>query len=152
MFMMRTPEETKENVGREMPPSDWVTVDQNMIDRFADATGDHQWIHVDVARAEKEMPGGKTIAHGYLVLSLMPKLAQEIWKIETYSRALNYGSDKVRFLNPVPAGSRVRLHKTIKAADDVKGGGVRVISSCEMELEGAAKPALIAETIAIYYP
>src|SRR5947199_1532888 len=94
-------------VGRELGPSEWITVDQPMIDKFADATGDHQWIHVDVARAKKEMPGGKTIAHGYLTLSLVPRLAATLTRVKKRSRGVNYGSNKVRFINPVPAGARI---------------------------------------------
>ena len=92
-----------------------------MIDRFAEATGDHQWIHIDVERAKREMPGGKTIAHGYLTLSLIPRLSQSIWRIAKRSRGINYGSNKIRFLNPVTAGSRVRLVQTLKAAEPIEG-------------------------------
>src|ERR1700745_984670 len=95
-------------VGKEIGVSDWFTVDQALIDKFADATGDHQWIHVDVERAKREMPGGKTIAHGYLTLSLVPRLAQTIYLVKKRSRGLNYGANRVRFNGTVPAGSRTR--------------------------------------------
>jgi len=98
----------QQRVGEELAVGDWVTVDQPMIDKFAEATGDHQWIHVDVARAARELPGGKTIAHGYLTLSLLPRLAPTLMKIEKRKRGVNYGSNKVRFISPVPAGSRRR--------------------------------------------
>src|SRR2546428_919980 len=101
------PKDLLKLVGRELGPSEWVTVDQDMINKFADATGDHQWIHVDVERAKREMPGGKTIAHGYLTLSLLPRLAPTLLKVLKRSRGLNYGSNKVRFITPVPAGSRI---------------------------------------------
>ena len=101
------PKDLKEHIGRELGPSDWMTVDQAMIDKFAEATGDHQWIHVDVERAKREMPGGKTIAHGYLTLSMVPRLAATLVKVEKRRRGVNYGSNKVRFTNVVPAGSRV---------------------------------------------
>ena len=96
-------------VGKEIGVSDWVLVDQDRINKFADATGDHQWIHVDVEKARKEMPGGKTIAHGYLTLSLVPMLTHGISRVKKVSSGINYGSNKVRFTSPVPAGSRVRL-------------------------------------------
>src|SRR6058998_1495142 len=102
------PKDLLKLVGRELGPSEWVTVDQAMIDRFADATGDHQWIHVDVERAKKEMPGGKTIAHGFLTLSLIPMLNHQISHINNVKRGINYGCNKLRFTSPVPAGSRVR--------------------------------------------
>src|SRR6202047_4066678 len=95
-------------VGKEIGVSDWYIVTQEQIDKFADATGDHQWIHVDVERAKKEMPGGKTIAHGYLTLSLLPRLAPTLLKVNKRKRGINYGSNKIRFTNPVPAGSRIR--------------------------------------------
>src|SRR5436189_3341488 len=93
-------------VGRELGPSEWITVDQPTIDKFADATGDHQWIHVDVERAKREMPGGKTVAHGYLTLSLVPRMAATLLEVTKRSRGINYGSNKVRFISPVPAGAR----------------------------------------------
>src|SRR2546428_2032399 len=98
------PKDLLKLVGRELGPSEWVTVDQAMIDKFADATGDHQWIHVDVDRAKREMPGGKTIAHGYLTLSLVPRMASTLLEVTHRSRGINYGSNKVRFISPVPAG------------------------------------------------
>src|SRR5947208_16730284 len=103
------PKDLLKLVGTELGPSEWVTVDQAMIDKFADATGDHQWIHVDVERAKREMPGGKTIAHGYLTLSLVPRLGQTLYRVKHRSRGLNYGSNRVRFTGQVPAGPRIRL-------------------------------------------
>src|ERR671924_2008853 len=103
------PNEMHKYVGQEIGVSDWVEVTQERINQFADATGDHQWIHVDVERAKKEMPGGKTIAHGYLTLALVPRMAQTLLKVTGRKRGLNYGSNKVRFTNAVPAGARLRL-------------------------------------------
>ena len=137
--------------GKEVGVSDWYTVTQEQIDKFADATGDHQWIHVDVERAKKEMPGGKTIAHGYLTLSLLPRLVPQLLKVEKRKRGLNYGSNKVRFTNMVPAGSRVRLKQTIKNVEDVEGNGVRITSEMVMEVEGQERPALVAEVLGIQY-
>ena len=128
-------------MGKELGPSDWFTVDQAMIDKFAEATGDHQWIHVDVERAKREMPGGKTIAHGYLTLSLVPRLASTLVKVTNRKRGVNYGSNKVRFTNVVPAGARVRLRQKLVKVEEVAGGGVRVTSEMTMEIEGQEKPA-----------
>src|SRR2546428_4328561 len=122
------PKDLLKLVGRELGPSEWVTVDQAMIDKFADATGDHQWIHVDVERAKREMPGGKTIAHGYLTLSLAPRMASGLVTVKKRNRGLNYGSNRVRFMTPIPAGSRVRVLQRIKNVEEVPGNGVRVTS------------------------
>src|SRR5713226_1471807 len=145
------PKDLLKLVGRELGPSEWVTVDQAMIDKFADATGDHQWIHVDVERAKREMPGGKTIAHGYLTLSLVPRMAATLVEVTKRSRGLNYGSNKVRFTNAVPAGSRIRLRQRILSVEDVSGNGVRVTSEATVEIEGQERPALVAEIMGIRY-
>ena len=131
-------------------PSQWREVTQEMVDQFAELSGDHQWIHVDVERAKREMPGGKTIAHGYLTLSLIPRLTQSIVRIRKRSRGINYGSNKVRYLNPVKAGSRVRLVQGLKAAEPIEGGQ-RLIFDMTVEIDGEERPALIAETIALAY-
>jgi acyl dehydratase len=138
-------------VGEELGPSEWLTVTQEMIDKFADATGDHQWIHVDVERAKKEMPGGKTIAHGYLTLSLLPQLAPTLMKVEKRRRGLNYGSNRVRFTAPVPAGARVRLRQKLVKVEPVEDNGFRVTSEMTMEVEGNSRPAMVAETLGIIY-
>jgi acyl dehydratase len=148
---VESPRDLKQHVGKELGPSDWFTVDQAMIDKFADATGDHQWIHVDVERAKREMPGGKTIAHGYLTLSLVPRLASTLVKVTGRKRGVNYGSNKVRFTNMVPAGARVRLRQKLVNVEEISGGGVRVTSEMTMEVEGQDKPALVAETIGVQY-
>jgi acyl dehydratase len=137
-------------VGQEIGVSDWYIVTQEQIDKFADATGDHQWIHVDVDRAKQEMPGGKTIAHGFLTLSLIAGLAHQTHDIRRRSRGINYGSDRVRFTAPVPSGSRVRLQQKLLKVEDIEGG-VRMTFSSQMEIEGHSRPALIAETISLAY-
>ena len=137
-------------VGQETGVSDWVEIDQDRIDKFADATGDHQWIHIDVARAAREMPGGKTIAHGYLTLSLIPWLAGNFLEIEGMTRGINYGSNKVRFTNMVPVGSRVRARSKILSVD-ARGGGMQIISEITIEIDGEKRPACIAETIGILF-
>jgi acyl dehydratase len=151
MLKLEKPQDLLQHVGEELGPSDWLTVTQEMIDKFADATGDHQWIHVDVERAKKEMPGGKTIAHGYLTLSLLPRLAPTLMTIEKRKRGLNYGSNKVRFTAPVPAGARVRLRQKLLKVEPVEDDGFRVTSQMTMEVEGNSRPAMVAETLGVVY-
>ena len=150
MLELERPGDLAQYVGKEIGISDWFTVDQAIIDKFAEATGDHQWIHVDVERAKREMPGGKTIAHGYLTLSLVPRLGQTIYRVKQRSRGINYGANRVRFTGPVPAGSRIRLRLKIKEVETVEGG-VRVTNEGTMELEGASRPVLVSETIGMVY-
>ena len=152
MRSIDTPADMKNLIGEDMGVSEWVLIDQATIDKFAEATGDHQWIHVDVERSKKEMPGGKTIAHGFLTLSLVPRLSATIWKIERRSRGVNYGLNKLRFTAPVPVGAKVRLRQKLLAADDVKDNGVRLTFENTIEIEGATQPALIAEGLSIVYP
>ena len=151
MLSVDKPAELKQYAGQEIGVSDWIAVDQAMIDKFADATGDHQWIHVDVERAKQEMPGGRTIAHGYLTLSLVPRMMHQILEIRQRKHGLNYGTNRVRFTNMVPSGGRVRLRQKLKSVDEVKDGGVRLISECTVEIEGQERPALVAETISLAY-
>jgi len=150
MLEVETPRDMAAHVGEPIGTSDWITVDQAMIDRFAEATGDHQWIHVDVERAAREMPGGRTIAHGFLTLSLLPRLSHALYRIRRRSRAINYGSNKVRFTAPVPAGARIRLHQTLKAVEPIERG-VRLTFESRVEVEGNPRPALIAETLSLAY-
>jgi acyl dehydratase len=145
--MVETPEALRALIGQELGVSDWLEVTQDLIDRFAEVTGDHQWIHVDVERAKREMPGGKTIAHGYLLLSLLPKLGAGIYKLSWPSRSINYGSDKVRIVNPVKAGARIRLRQSLVAVEDGAPGAHRITVRQTLEIEGEAKPAMIADTI-----
>ncbi|MGC8534543.1 MAG: MaoC family dehydratase [Rhizomicrobium sp.] len=137
-------------VGQEIGVSEWVEIDQARINQFAEATGDHQWIHVDVERAKKEMPGGKTIAHGFLTLSLIPMLGARILGITGVSRGINYGSNKVRFTNMVPVGSRVRARQKLLSVEP-RGAGLQVINEMTIEIEGQERPACVAETISMIY-
>jgi acyl dehydratase len=148
MLELETPKDLAQHVGRELGPSEWMTVDQAMIDKFADATGDHQWIHVDVERARREMPGGKTIAHGYLTLSLVPFLGSQVFSFETPGAKLNYGTNKVRFPNPVKVGQRIR---SVVAVGDVADlpSGKQVTLRHTVEVDGEAKPACVAETVVL---
>ncbi|HEV2650758.1 MAG TPA: MaoC family dehydratase [Rhizomicrobium sp.] len=136
--------------GQEIGVSDWVEITQDRINAFADATGDHQWIHVDVERAKKEMPGGKTIAHGYLTLSLIPWLTGGMLQVAGVTRGINYGSNKVRFTNMVPVGSKVRARQKLLAAEP-KAGGLQLTNEVTIEIDGAPRPACVAETISLIY-
>ncbi|MEX0834774.1 MAG: MaoC family dehydratase [Nitriliruptor sp.] len=132
--------------GTPLGVSSWVAIDQATIDTFAEATGDHQWIHIDPERAASG-PFGGTIAHGFLTLSLLPRLVQEVYRVDGVGMAVNYGLDKVRFVAPVPVGSRVRVSSEL-ARSTPAGGGLRVWLRSTVELEGSDKPACVAETIA----
>jgi len=147
MRMVETPEALRALIGQELGVSDWLEVTQDLIDRFAEVTGDHQWIHVDVERAKREMPGGKTIAHGYLLLSLLPKLGAGIYKLSWPTRSINYGSDRVRIVNPVKAGARIRLRQSLVTVEDGAPGAHRITVRQTLEIENEAKPAMIADTI-----
>jgi acyl dehydratase len=143
-------EELPALAGQEVGVSDWVEIDQARINTFADATGDHQWIHVDVERAKKEMPGGKTIAHGYLTLSLIPMLGAQTLRITGVTRGINYGCNKVRFTNMVPVGSKVRARQKLLSVE-AKSGGQQLINEFTIEIEGQQRPACVAETISLVY-
>jgi acyl dehydratase len=134
--------------GQEVGVSDWHVIDQDRVNKFADATGDHQWIHVDVARATKEIGG--PIAHGFLTLSLLPMLGAEVLRVEGTTRGINYGSDKVRFTNMVPVGSKVRLRQKCLSVES-KAGGKQMKMEATVEIEGKDRPALVAESITVLY-
>ena len=148
MLTVENPAELKKHVGEKLGTSEWLTIDQTMIDAFADATGDKNWIHVDVERAKREMPGGKTIAHGYLTLSLIPRLSKTVYHIQQRAKGFNYGANRIRFTAPVPVGSRVRLTETLKEAQDTDAG-LRLNFECVIEIEGEKRPAMVAETIVL---
>ena len=137
-------------VGREVATSEWLVITQDRIDAFADATGDHQWIHVDSERARTETPFGTTIAHGFLTLSLISALMRDAVTVDGPRMTLNYGLNRVRFVSPVPAGSRIRARVTLAAIDD-KGDCVQATWSVTVEREGGDKPAVVAEWIVRYY-
>ena len=135
-------------VGTEVGLSDWLEITQERVNQFAEATGDHQWIHVDVERATKEMGG--PIAHGYLTLSLIPFLSTGMLPVKGVTRGINYGSDKVRFTNMVRIGKRVRLRQKLLSVEP-KAGGVQIKNQCTIEIEGEDRPACVAETISVLY-
>ena len=146
MLFLQTPSDLLAHVGQKLGVSDWFTVEQHHIDTYAQVTGDDFWIHVDVARARRDMPGGKTIAHGLFVLSLVPRLQRDIFRIEHRGQGLNYGSDRVRYTAQVPVLSRLRLHQTLMNATRQEGA-TRITTQCEFEIEGQTRPALVAEFI-----
>ncbi len=137
-------------IGAHLGYSDWHDVDQARINAFADATGDHQWIHVDPERAKRESPFGTTIAHGYLTLSLIPWLMSEVVRYENVKMGVNYGCNKVRFPAPVKVDARVRAGAELAEAEDVPGG-VQIVTRVTIECEGAEKPSCVAETVSRIY-
>ena len=150
MKTFQTLDELTALVGQEIATSEWTTVTQQQIDLFAEATGDHQWIHVDPERA-KAGPFGAPIAHGYLTLSLLPLLFANALQIDNTRMGVNYGLNKVRFITPVPAGSRVRGRLKLLSSEPVAGDGVQQTWEVTVELEGASKPACVAESIVRRY-
>lgn len=141
----------RELQGEHLGYSDWRTVTQEDVNLFADATGDHQWIHVDPERAAKESPFGTTIAHGYFTLSLAPTLLSEVMSVSRITYGLNYGCNKVRFISPVPIGARVRAGARLESVEE-RAGGVQATMEVTFELENHEKPACVAEVVYRYYP
>ena len=139
----------KKRIGDHLGYSDYVTITQDQVNAFADATGDHQWIHIDVERA-KAGPFGAPIAHGYLTLSLGPSLSPQIFGVTGIAMGVNYGANKVRFPAPVPVGSKLRLGAKLLGVEDV-AGGVQVTMEFVFEVEGASKPSCVAECVFRYY-
>jgi len=141
--------ELEDAAGLELEPSEWVTIEQRAIEQFADATGDHQWIHVDPEKAAQG-PFGTTVAHGYLSLALLPGLLGTMLSVTDASMGVNYGIEKVRFTAPVPSGSRVRLKGTITSAEK-RGEGVLYHVAAEVEIEGSEKPAMVGEVVYLVF-
>ncbi|GAA4642612.1 MaoC family dehydratase [Gordonia humi] len=140
--------EFAEAAGRDLGVTDWVVIDQERINAFADATGDHQWIHVD-ERAAEAGPFGGTVAHGFLTLSLLPILLHELYEVRGITMAVNYGLGRVRFVSPVPAGSRIRARSVVADVTSLDGA-VQGVLATTIELEGAEKPAVVVESIVRY--
>ena len=139
-------------VGQKLGTSDWTTVSQKQIDAFAEATGDHQWIHVDVERAKRESPFKQPIAHGYLTISLAPALLPQVVRVDGVKMAVNYGLESMRLPAPVPSGARVRMSAELKDVREMPGGGARATFGLTFEVEGGAKPVCVAEAIYVYLP
>jgi acyl dehydratase len=144
-----SPDELRAAVGEELGTTGWLEIDQKRIDLFADATGDHQWIHVDPDRAARG-PFGTTVAHGFLTLSLIPSFTAELLRVEGVKMGVNYGVNKVRFPAPVPVGSRLRASGQIAEVTEV-AGGVQLVTRITIEREGGEKPVCVAETVSRFY-
>ena len=142
----------KSLVGQKLGVSDWVTVSQEQINSFAEATGDHQWIHVDVERAKRESPFKQPIAHGYLTISLAPVLLPQVVRVEGVKMAVNYGLESMRLPAPVPSGARVRMSAELKDVREMPGGGARATWGLTFEVEGGTKPVCVADAIYVYLP
>ncbi|TAF64594.1 MAG: MaoC family dehydratase [Cytophagales bacterium] len=151
MITIKSKEELKGYLGKEIGATEWQTITQEQINDFAKATGDHQWIHIDVEKAKQFSPFRTTIAHGFLTLSLAPMLIDQIFKMEGVKMGVNYGLNKVRFINPVPAGAKVRMRATLANLEDVDNNGVQVTMTLTYELDGADKPACVAESLMRFY-
>ena len=147
--IIKNHDDLKAHVGQHLGYSEYVTITQEQVQKFADATGDHQWIHLDVEKA-KTGPFGRTIAHGYLTLSLTPIFVGQIWHIEGVKMGVNYGANKVRFMSPVPVGSKLRAGAKLNSVDDI-AGGAQVVLEVTFECEGATKPSCVAEVIFRHY-
>jgi acyl dehydratase len=151
MWMFEDFEEMEAAVGSEVGVSDWVEITQKRIDQFAEATGDEQWIHVDVERATRELPGRTTIAHGLLTLSLAPLFVRSVIGVKGIKNTLNYGANRIRYLSPVPAGSKLRGRISIAEADDMPPNGLRVTYGITTEIQAGKRSACVAEMIALHY-
>jgi acyl dehydratase len=138
-------------VGQEVAVSDWITITQERVNQFAQATGDHQWIHVDVERA-REGPFGGPIAHGFLTLSLLPVFFESAFEVKASGMGVNYGLNKVRFTAPVPVGSRLRAHMKLLSAEPIDNGGLQMAWQVSVEREGTSKPVCVAESLSRRYP
>ena len=144
--------EIKNHIGIPLGRSNWVLIDQVMIDSFAAATGDRQWIHINPDRARDESPFGQTVAHGYLTLALLPSLVTQILHVENCSMVVNYGIDRVRLPSPVISGSRVRLAAEFKAVRELPTGAARAVLNFRFDLENGAKPVCTGDVVYVYYP
>lgn len=143
--------EFKKALGKDLPIGNWYSITQQMIDDFANATLDKQWIHTDKERAEKESPFKSTIAHGFISVAMISKLLEELFTIKSVKMGLNYGMNKVRFPNPVPVNSQLRLKSSIQEIEDISNNGIKVLFNCIIEIKGQEKPACVAEFIAVFY-
>lgn len=143
--------ELKSFLGKEIGTTEWYTISQEMINAFADATGDHQWIHTNPEMCAQFSPFKTTVAHGFLNLSLSPKLMAELFTVKSVKMGLNYGANKVRFISPVPVNAKVRMKAVLLEAEDAQPKGLKIIMGCTYEIEGQEKPACFAELISMLY-
>ncbi len=151
MRVFKTPHELKDCVGEELGKTDWLEIDQARINLFAEATGDHQWIHVDIEKA-RQGPFGGPVAHGYLTASLANYFLPQLLDVQGTSMGVNYGCDKIRFPAPVPVGSRVRGTGALTSVEETKDGGIQAKVTVKIEIQGQDRPACVIETISRFYP
>jgi acyl dehydratase len=151
-LVINSHEDLKDHVGKQIATTEWLTVTQERIQQFADATGDHQWIHVDVERSKRESPYKNTIAHGFLTLSLLPQLMPQVLQIKNGVRmGINYGLNRVRFVSAVRSGARIRAHFTLQSLKEVADNGVEIVYAVSIECEGSEKPCCVAEWVVRSY-
>ncbi len=150
MRIIKSIDDAQSLIGEEVGLSDWMVIDQHRIDQFAEATADHQWIHVDTERAARELPDGKTIAHGYLTIALIPALTCNFIHVENLVRTVNFGLNKVRFIAPIPVGSRLRGRSIVLQAQQ-RADALLLTSRVRIEVEGQKQPACVAETLSMYF-
>lgn len=151
MRVFKSPSELLTSIGADLGVTDWLEIDQTRINTFADATGDHQWIHVDIEKA-KQGPFGAPIAHGYLTASLANYFLPQLLEVRETSMGVNYGCDKIRFPSPVPVGSKIRATGSVTSAEETKDGGIQTKVTVKIEIEGQQRPACVIETISRFYP
>lgn len=151
MLQFKNLTEFKSMVGKELPSTEWYTISQQMINDFANATLDKQWIHVDEERAAKESPFKSTVAHGFMSVAMISRMLEGMFSVESVKMGLNYGLNKVRFPNPVPVNSNLRMLAAIKDIEDIENNGIKVIFTCVIEIQGKKKPACYAEFLAVLY-
>ncbi len=151
MRVFKSPSELLTSIGADLGVTDWLEIDQTRINTFADATGDHQWIHVDIEKA-KQGPFGAPIAHGYLTASLANYFLPQLLEVRETSMGVNYGCDKIRFPSPVPVGSKIRATGSVTSAEKTKDGGIQTKVTVKIEIEGQERPACVIETISRFYP
>jgi len=151
MLQFKNLTEFKSMVGKELPSTEWYTISQQMINDFANATLDKQWIHVDEERAAKESPFKSTVAHGFMSVAMISRMLEGMFTVESVKMGLNYGLNKVRFPNPVPVNSNLRMLTAIKDIEDIENNGIKVIFTCVIEIQGKKKPACYAEFLAVLY-
>ena len=151
MLVFKNLEEFRSIKGKGLPTGEWYTVTQQMINDFANATLDKQWIHVDEERAAKESPFKSTVAHGFMSVAMISRMLEEMFVVKSVKMGLNYGLNKVRFPNPVPVNSELRMHTSVKDIEDINNNGIKITFSCNIEIKGQEKPACVAEFLAALF-
>nr|WP_298993191.1 MaoC family dehydratase [uncultured Polaribacter sp.] len=151
MLVFKNLEEFRSIKGKDLPTGEWYTVTQQMINDFANATLDKQWIHVDEERAAKESPFKSTVAHGFMSVAMISRMLEEMFVVKSVKMGLNYGLNKVRFPSPVPVNSELRMHTSVKDIEDINNNGIKITFSCTIEIKGQEKPACVAEFLAALF-